>query len=68
MAMATYFRQTLDSDRCMINLREEMAHVNNYLTLEKARFEEKLKVTIDIPESVDCLVPTLILQPIVETQ
>lgn len=66
LAMATYFRQTLDSDRCMISLKEEMAHVNNYLILEKARFEEKLDITIDIPEYVDCLVPTLILQPIVE--
>jgi len=66
MTMATYFRQTLDSDRCMISLKEEMAHVNNYLALEKARFEEKLDVTVDIPEDVDCLVPTLILQPIVE--
>lgn len=66
MAMATYFRQTLDTDRCMISLKEEMAHVNNYLALEKARFEEKLDIRIDISEEVDCLVPTLILQPIVE--
>jgi len=66
MTMATYFRQTLDSNSCMISLKEEMAHVNNYLVLEKARFEDKLEVTIDIPENVDCLVPTLILQPIVE--
>jgi len=66
IAMGTYFRQTLDSEQCMISLKEEIAHVNNYLTLEKARFEDKLDVTIDIPESVDCLVPTLILQPIVE--
>ncbi len=64
--MATYFRQTLESDRSMISLKEEMAHVNSYLVLEKARFEDKLEVMIDIPESVDCLVPTLILQPIVE--
>lgn len=66
MAMATYFRQTLDSDRSMISLKEEMSHVKNYLILEKARFEEKLDVTIDIPEYLDCLVPPLILQPIVE--
>ncbi|WP_052090873.1 LytS/YhcK type 5TM receptor domain-containing protein [Desulfosporosinus sp. HMP52] len=66
MALATYFRQTLDTDRCMISLKEELAHVNNYLILEKARFEEKLDVTIDIPDYIDCLVPTLILQPIVE--
>lgn len=66
MIMATYFRKTLDSERYMISLEEEISHINNYLILEKSRFEDKLNVHIDIPEDVDCLVPTLILQPIVE--
>ena len=34
--------------------------------LEEARFEERLEVTIDFPEALDFMVPTLILQPIVE--
>ena len=66
MTMAAYFRKTLESDRYMISLKEEIAHVNNYLIIERARFEDKLEVTVDIPEDVDCMVPTLILQPIVE--
>ncbi|PKM85702.1 MAG: sensor histidine kinase [Firmicutes bacterium HGW-Firmicutes-11] len=66
MTMATYYRQTLDSNRHMISLKEEIEQVNNYLLLEKARFEDRLSVTLDIPEDLDCLVPTLILQPIVE--
>lgn len=66
LTMGAYFRQTLESDRCMISLKEEVDHVNNYLALEKARFEDKLEVTVDIPEYLDCLLPTLILQPIVE--
>lgn len=66
LTMATYYRQTLDHDRPMISLHEEIEQVNNYLLLEKARFEDKLEVTVDVPEELDCLVPTLILQPIVE--
>ena len=64
--LAQYYRRTLDSNRHMISLREEIQQVNNYLVLEKARFEEKLEVRMDIPEEIDCIVPTLILQPIVE--
>lgn len=66
MTMAIYFRKTLDSDGYMISLKEEIAHISNYLMIEKARFEDKLEVTVEIPEEVDCMVPTLILQPIVE--
>jgi LytS/YehU family sensor histidine kinase len=64
--LAQYYRRTLDSNSYMISLSEEIQQVNNYLVLEKARFEEKLEVKMDIPEAVDCIVPTLILQPIVE--
>lgn len=66
VTMATYYRQTLDSNRNMISLNEEIQQINNYLLLEKARFEEKLEVTMDVPDNLDCMVPTLILQPIVE--
>jgi len=64
--MATYYRQTLDSNKYMIKISEEVEQINNYLLLEKARFEEKLEVTMDIPENIDCMVPNLILQPIVD--
>ncbi|MBK5247033.1 MAG: histidine kinase [Peptostreptococcaceae bacterium] len=66
LTMATYYRQTLDSNKCMVSITEEIEQINNYLLLEKARFEEKLEVTMDIPKEIDCLLPTLILQPIVD--
>lgn len=57
----------------MIPLEKELAHVKAYLELEEARFEERLTVKIDVdPDSCggeqkkEVLVPTLILQPIVE--
>lgn len=66
LTMATYYRQTLDSNKYMISITEEVEQINNYLLLEKARFEDKLDVTMDIPKDIDCLVPNLILQPIVD--
>lgn len=48
-------------------LGNEIALIESYLDIEHARFEEKLKVEIDVHEEVRSLrVPSLILQPLVE--
>ena len=49
-------------------LREEVAHAQAYLAIERARFgDDRLRVTTEIPENVLSLrVPTLLLQPLVE--
>ncbi|HEY6358343.1 MAG TPA: histidine kinase [Vicinamibacterales bacterium] len=48
-------------------LGEEIDLVAAYLDLEKARFEERLTVGINVPIALrSSIVPTLILQPIVE--
>jgi two-component system LytT family sensor kinase len=48
-------------------LAEEIDLVSSYLDIERARFEERLDVSIQIAPSVrDALIPTLLLQPLVE--
>ncbi len=55
------------TSRSEISLSEELDIVREYLTIEEARFRDRLHVTICAsPESLDCAVPPLILQPIVE--
>jgi signal transduction histidine kinase len=52
-----------------VPLRAEIDTVKAYLALEQARLEERLQVTWSFDEDsplLECLVPTLILQPIVE--
>jgi signal transduction histidine kinase len=50
-----------------IELRREFAYVECYLNVEKVRFEDKLIIHFDADEDcLDALVPTLILQPLVE--
>lgn len=66
ITLADYFRYNLDYEAYMVPLEEELDHVNDYLELERARFEEKLIVSYDVPERMDVMIPTLILQPIVE--
>ena len=51
----------------MTTLSRELEFVNCYIEIEKVRFEERLKVTIDVaPETLDASVPHLLLQPLVD--
>jgi two-component system sensor histidine kinase LytS len=64
--LATYYRQSLEDDRDMVSLATEVYRVMNYLELEKARFEEKLQVEVDVPDDIYCVLPSFVLQPLVE--
>jgi two-component sensor histidine kinase len=55
--------------REMIPLQKEIDLVNNYLLLEKLRFEDKLHYSMHIDSSVDLseiMIPPLLIQPLVE--
>jgi LytS/YehU family sensor histidine kinase len=48
-------------------LDEELALIGDYLAIERARFEERLRVELDVPEDLRAArVPPLLLQPLVE--
>jgi signal transduction histidine kinase len=66
--LAEMFRYVLaGSERRLIPLAEELAFVDGYLQIERARFGEQLRVTQEVdPASLDVPVPSLILQPLVE--
>src|SRR6185369_7934277 len=64
-------RRTLDiSSLSVISLQDEMDYLDNYLTLEKMRFEEKFdysitnEITSTPPDVI--IFPSMILQPYVE--
>lgn len=64
---AQMLRYSTDLRSKTATLREEIAHVRNYLSLAKARLEDRLEYTIDIPESfAQMTLPKLSLQPIAE--
>jgi signal transduction histidine kinase len=61
-------RRSLETkDRQEVPLAEEMEFLAPYLEIQKIRFGEKLKIEIQIePEVQNVMVPSLILQPLVE--
>jgi two-component system LytT family sensor kinase len=66
--LSELFRVSLkSSDDQEIPLSAELELLQRYLTIEQRRFGERLRITQKFaPDILDALVPTLILQPIVE--
>ena len=55
-----------DNVNGMSTLEAEMGIVKSYLSIEKARFRERLNVEYEITESPYVLIPMLCIQPLVE--
>jgi two-component system, LytTR family, sensor kinase len=66
--LAELLRYALESTEAQeVPLRQELAFLERYLEIEKTRFGPRLTVRMDIgPDTLDALVPNLILQPLVE--
>ena len=68
IVLADFLRATLGlGEKTVIPLSEELSLVHSFLSVEKVRLGSRLKLEERIvPESLDCLVPPLLLQPLVE--
>jgi LytS/YehU family sensor histidine kinase len=56
-----------NADEQEVTLREEVKFIELYLGIQKVRFSDRLKVQLEIaPDSLNALVPNLLLQPLVE--
>lgn len=65
--LSQFFRSNLKQNVRSVTLREELEHVNAYLSIEKARFTDRLNIDIDIdPSLLDVQIPSFTLQPLVE--
>ncbi|QZY54276.1 sensor histidine kinase [Crassaminicella profunda] len=64
--LSNVFRKNLNMNKELIDLEVELNHVKSYVEIEKARFEDKLEVIYDIEENLNCILPPLTLQPLVE--
>lgn len=66
--LAEYLRGTLRAqDHALVSLRDEWSLCERYLKVEALRLGERLHVDVDIDAAAaDCVVPSLLLQPLVE--
>jgi two-component system LytT family sensor kinase len=66
--LATILRRLLNSADSFVPLRDEVEFIDNYLDIEVVRFgNDKLRVVKELdPASLDVMVPSMLLQPLVE--
>ena len=66
--LANILRRLLHSSDSFVPLREELEFIDNYLDIEVVRFgPDKLRVVKELdPASLDAMVPSMLLQPLIE--
>lgn len=66
--LATILRRLLHSSDAFVPLQDEIDFIDNYLDIEVVRFgRDKLRVVKELePASLDVMVPSMLLQPLVE--
>lgn len=65
--LSDFFRRSLKSAHDFVSIHEELELVDSYLTLEKARFGNRLEIIKDIDRDIlGVQIPAFTLQPLVE--
>jgi len=65
--LADFFRYAIEQENQFAEFAHEYFFVRTYLSLEKARFEERLNLHYDVdPQVLPAQVPVLTIQPLVE--
>lgn len=69
-ALSTFFRYTITETGNLVSIMDEIGNVEDYFTIQKYRFGEKLRLMIDMGEDEEQIMrlacPKLMLQPVVE--
>jgi len=66
-ALSKLFRISISRGREFISIRDELAHVQSYLTIQEMRYRDKFRYTIDFdPDLYDQTTLKITLQPLVE--
>lgn len=69
-SLAMFFRYSIDTKRALVSIADELKNVSNYFMIQQYRFDNKFSLDIvleDDDESVlDCMIPKLTIQPIIE--
>lgn len=66
-ALARLLRLSISRGDELVSIKDEVDHIENYLTIQKMRYQDMLDFSIEVDrEILGLLVPKVILQPLVE--
>lgn len=67
LRLSDFFRYAVRQDRHLVEFGQEYFFVRTYLSLEKARYGDRLRIRYDVdPQVLTAQVPVLTIQPLVE--
>lgn len=69
-ALAAFFRYSISRSGNLVRLREELANIENYMLIQRYRFNNRFSLEVIVDEgdeeAYNFLIPKLIIQPVVE--
>lgn len=69
-ALSSFFRYSISKKGNLVTLRDELSNIENYMLIQRYRFNNRFSMEIIIDEedeaAYDFLVPRLIIQPVIE--
>jgi two-component system sensor histidine kinase YesM len=67
VSLSEILRYSINSDQEFVSVEEDMQQIDNYLQIQKSRFEEQIEFKMQVaPDIVNYKIPKLIIQPLVE--
>ncbi|MGN1025913.1 MAG: sensor histidine kinase [Faecousia sp.] len=67
LALSDIMRYSLNFSKEMVCLEEEVEYLKSYVMIQNERFGGRIQLKLDLaPDTVCCLIPKLILQPLAE--
>lgn len=65
--LSTLLRYSIDTIEDTVPFEKDAAYTENYMSILKARFNDRFSYTLDISEEAkECVIPKLIIQPMIE--
>lgn len=67
IALSKLLRYSINNSSSEVEIQEDMEYTQNYLDIQKYRFGQRLNYILHVPAELNhCIVPKLLIQPIIE--
>jgi two-component system, sensor histidine kinase YesM len=66
-SLSKFYKLSLSNGRDIVTIRDELEHVELYVQIQNKRYKNRIILILDVEKEIlDCKIPKLLLQPIVE--